>query len=84
MMRSVAAEPDEPTPPAPEHSPEVMDIDEAAAFLRMRPRALSNAAQEGRIPARKIGRGWRFSRDALHRWLGHEIEAPADRPGTSE
>lgn len=74
------AELDEPTPPAPTSSPEVMVIAEAAAFLRMKPRALSNAAQEGRIPARKIGRGWRFSRVALHRWLGHEIDAPADRP----
>lgn len=61
------AELDEPTPPSPTSSPEVMDIAEAAAFLRMKPRALSNAAQEGRIPARKIGRGWRFSRVALHR-----------------
>ena len=80
-MTASADDAEETTPPAPADSPEVMDLEEAAAFLRMKSRALAAAAAEGRIPARKIGRGWRFSRVALHRWLGHEIDAPADRLG---
>ncbi len=60
--------------------PEVMSVDQAAEFLQMKSRPLSDMARDGRIPSRKAGGAWKFSRPALHRWLAHEIEAPADKP----
>ncbi len=66
-------------PPADRAWPEVMTVAQAAEFLQMTPRRLSNMAQAGEIPARKAGNAWKFSRPALHRWLGCEIDAPADK-----
>jgi excisionase family DNA binding protein len=68
----------EPDPP-PDDLPEVLNLDETAALLRVRKRVLSDMANRGEIPARKVGREWRFSRPKLHDWLGTEIDAPADR-----
>jgi excisionase family DNA binding protein len=71
---------DEPTPAPPGELPEVLDLDEAAAMLKIRPRTLSDLAAAGKVPGRKIGRAWRFSRPMLHEWLGTKIDAPAERP----
>lgn len=42
---------------------------EAAEELRLQPLTVARLAREGRIPARKIGNEWRFSRKALEAWL---------------
>jgi excisionase family DNA binding protein len=47
----------------------VLDLDEAAALLRVKPEALRGLAEAQRVPARRIGDMWRFSRDALLDWL---------------
>jgi excisionase family DNA binding protein len=31
-------------------------------------------AEDGKLPARKVGDEWRFTRSALLRWLGGEEE----------
>jgi excisionase family DNA binding protein len=67
--------------------PEVMSLEEAAAFLRVAPEAVKELAETQRIPARRIGEAWRFSRPALIEWLrGEELssirgrQAPAGSP----
>lgn len=48
---------------------EVMDTLEAAKFLKVSRQTLMKYVQEGKIPAQKLGRQWRFSKEALVEWL---------------
>ena len=48
---------------------EVMTIREVAEYLRIPQSSLYKLAQEGKIPARKVGRHWRFHREAIDDWL---------------
>jgi excisionase family DNA binding protein len=49
--------------------PEIMTIGETASYLRISISSLYKLAQEGRIPCQKVGRHWRFRREAIDRWL---------------
>ncbi len=49
--------------------PEAMTLEEAAGFLRIEPGELESLALRDRVPARRIGAQWRFSRSALTAWL---------------
>lgn len=49
--------------------PEVMFLDEAAAFLRVSPRMLRRWARDGRVPSSRLDRRLRFRRAALEAWL---------------
>lgn len=53
----------------PKTTPDVMSAEEAAEFLGVTAATVRKQAREGRLPGRKIGREWRFSREALLRWL---------------
>lgn len=48
---------------------EVLNLEEASALLGVSMKTLQKILREEEIPARKIGREWRFSRTALLRWL---------------
>jgi excisionase family DNA binding protein len=48
---------------------EVMDLDEAAALLRVKPEVVQALAESHRIPARRVGDAWRFWHAALLEWL---------------
>lgn len=50
--------------------PEVLNIGEAAALLRISKDALYNLAAAKKVPARKMGHQWRFSRSALLKYIG--------------
>lgn len=41
---------------------------EAAEYLRLNPRTVTRLAREGKLPAVKIGKRWRFRADALAGW----------------
>jgi len=56
----------------------VMNTEEAAELLGLSPYTIREFAREGRIPGRKIGKEWRFSRQALLRWI--ETPEPAGKP----
>ncbi|HHH31005.1 MAG TPA: DNA-binding protein [Polyangiaceae bacterium] len=47
----------------------VMTIDELADYLKIAKSTLYKLAQQGRIPAQKVGRHWRFRKVAIDRWL---------------
>ena len=48
---------------------DVLTLSEAAALLRVEEAPLADSAARGEIPARKIGKEWRFSKTALVQWL---------------
>jgi excisionase family DNA binding protein len=47
----------------------VMTIEELAAYLKIPKSTLYKLAQEGRVPGQKVGRHWRFHREAIDKWL---------------
>lgn len=49
-------------------NPEVFNIREAAAFLGAHEQTIRKLARRGAIPAFKVGRDWRFRKEALLRW----------------
>lgn len=53
---------------------EVLTLEEAAALLRVDDAALLAAAEQADVPARLIGRQWRFSRTALLGWLARDCD----------
>lgn len=44
---------------------EVLNVEEAAKLLDVSVWTIRDAAHRGELPARKVGRAWRFSRRAL-------------------
>ena len=48
---------------------DVITTDEAAELLNMDRKALLRGVKRGDIPGRRIGRIYRFSREALMAWL---------------
>jgi len=60
---------------------EILTAAEAARFLKVSPRTLRELAASGAIPARKVGREWRFSRTALEKWVSAHPKAKFKREG---
>jgi excisionase family DNA binding protein len=50
--------------------PDVLTLDEAAAYLRVAPDAVLRMIGDEQLPARRFGADWRFSKSAVHAWLG--------------
>ena len=49
------------------------DISSLAAYLHVMPAQLVKLAERGKIPGRRIGGDWRFSRPEIHLWLEERI-----------
>lgn len=49
--------------------PEMMTSEEAAAYLRTSVESIRRMAREGRVPAARVGRSWRFRKTELDEWL---------------
>lgn len=47
----------------------VLTIDDLASYLKIAKSTLYKLAQEGKLPGQKVGRHWRFHREAVDRWL---------------
>lgn len=47
---------------------EILTLDEVASYLRAGKRTVYRLAQNGEIPAFKVGGTWRFRRSELDRW----------------
>jgi excisionase family DNA binding protein len=48
---------------------EVLDLNEAAALLKVSDRTLWGLAREGEVPSRRVGKQYRFSRAVLLEWI---------------
>ena len=53
----------------PYDPPEVMNAEQAGQFLQIDERVVIELAEAGKLPGRKLGTAWRFSRAALVAWL---------------
>ena len=53
----------------------VMTIEDLSKYLKISRSTLYKLAQEGRLPSQKVGRHWRFHREAVDAWL--KIKKPA-------
>lgn len=47
----------------------ILTLPEAASVLMVTSRLLGRMARNGEVPARKVGRSWRFNRAALAAWM---------------
>ncbi len=61
---------------------EICDLDEVAALLRVSPDQVLTRIGDGGLPGRLFGDDWRFSRDAVMRWLDG-ADRPVRAPGFS-
>jgi len=52
--------------------PEILTTEEAAELLRLSPYAVRDMARKGLLPARKVGKGWRFYKRDLVAWVRGE------------
>ena len=57
------------TTPNPMPDREILNIDGAAAFLGVSVKTFSKVLRDGDVPGRKVGREWKFSRQALIEWV---------------
>jgi excisionase family DNA binding protein len=48
---------------------EVLDAAQAAELLQVDEATIAELAESGKLPGRKLGKAWRFSRAALVAWL---------------
>jgi excisionase family DNA binding protein len=53
----------------PYDPPEVMSAEQAGQFLQIDEAVVTELAEAGQLPGRKLGAAWRFSRAALVAWL---------------
>ena len=66
------------------HEREILSLDEAAEFLGVSVKTFNKVLHQETIPARKIGREWKFSRAALVAWIGDGRSTDYYREGTHE
>ena len=49
--------------------PEIMTTNEVAEYLKLHPITICKYAGEGKIPAIRIGRVFRFDKDVIDKWI---------------
>ena len=55
--------------------PEVMNVEEAAAYLGLGVRTVYKLAQSGEVPAAKVAGSWRFPKADIDHWLSERAQA---------
>jgi len=48
---------------------DVLTIKELADYLKIPKSTLYKLVREGNVPSQKVGRHWRFRKEAIDRWL---------------
>jgi len=48
---------------------QMMTVSEVAKYLKMKTVTIYKHAQQGRIPAFKVGSSWRFKRSTIDQWI---------------
>jgi len=51
---------------------EIMTVREVAEYLKVAESTVYRLARQGRVPSRKVGGAWRFSRRALDLWIDNQ------------
>lgn len=53
---------------------EVLTIEELAVYLKIPKSTLYKLVREGKVPCQKVGRHWRFHKEAIDHWLNDRPE----------
>lgn len=48
---------------------DIMTLDEVRKYLKVHRSTVYRLAEEGKIPASKVGRVWRFKKESIDEWL---------------
>ena len=49
--------------------PEILTTQELAKYLRLHEITICKHAAEGKIPAVRVGKVWRFDKEAINKWI---------------
>lgn len=55
-------------------SDDIMTIDALAEYLKISRSTLYKLVQDGKLPGQKVGKRWRFHREAIDEWLKQHPE----------
>lgn len=55
----------------------ILNVDELSDYLKIPRSTIYKLVREGKIPAQKIGRHWRFRKETIDHWLGERAEEGA-------
>ena len=53
---------------------DIMTLEEVAKYLKLKPQTIYSWAQEGKIPAAKLGKEWRFRKSVIDKWFNQHID----------
>ena len=67
-----------------ESSDKIMTIEELAEYLKVSRSTLYKLLQDGKMPGQKVGKRWRFHKDAIDEWVKSGIGAPCNLGDASE
>ena len=56
----------------------IMTVEEVSEYLRLAKSTIYKLLNEGKLPGRKIGGSWRFSRRALDEWIEEGVVRGTD------
>jgi nitrogen PTS system EIIA component len=62
-----------PTSPESDMADDDFDVAALAAYLHMMPAQISKLVERGKLPGRRVGGAWRFSRPEISQWLEQRI-----------
>ncbi len=65
---------------AKHNSENVMTIDDLALYLKLSKSTLYKLAVQGKLPGQKVGRHWRFHKDAIDAWLKTSLACGNEDP----
>ncbi|MEW6609884.1 MAG: helix-turn-helix domain-containing protein [bacterium] len=60
--------------------PTIMTLKEVADYLRLHESSIYRLSKAGKIPAYKVGRGWRFKKDKIDEWLHQSVIINKNKP----
>ena len=52
----------------------IMTVHDVAEYLRLSEAKVYKMANEGRVPALRMGKSWRFKREFIDEWIRRETE----------
>lgn len=53
---------------------DIMTLEDVAKYLKLKPQTIYTWAQNGKIPAAKLGKEWRFKRSVIDKWFDEHID----------
>lgn len=53
---------------------EIMTLEEVAKYLKVKPQTIYTWAQNGKIPAAKLGKEWRFRKSVIDKWFNNHMD----------